>query len=154
MARFAAADPETAALFKAAAKVIPASPLAVPYFSTVPFKLGDGAVKYVARPTNYLGGAMAAQLSGRRQPAVFDLCVVPQTDPAKTPVEDPTKPWPGPQIPVATITIPPQDFNTPERCGCARSWTSTRGSRWPTTARSAGSTGRGWRCTRRAAARR
>ncbi len=40
----------------------------------------------------------------------FELLVQEQGQPCREPVEDPTKAWGGPWIPVATLTIPKQQF--------------------------------------------
>ena len=56
---------------------------------------------------------MIAQLSGDE--ARFDFSVQVQTDSLMMPVEDPTVDWGAPYQKVATIRIPPQEFDTPER---------------------------------------
>ena len=45
----------------------------------------------------------------------FDFCVQFQTDAVKMPIEDPTIRWRSPLQKVATITIPPQQFESPEQ---------------------------------------
>lgn len=104
-----------------------ANPLQIRYFSTTPYRLGERAVKYSARPhvesadavpakpadDDYLRKAMARQLSERD--AVFDFCVQLQTDPDTMPIEDPGREWPESASPfrkVATIRIPKQEFDT------------------------------------------
>jgi hypothetical protein len=65
---------------------------------------------------NYLRAQMAKQLS--RSDALFDFAVQLQTDPERMPVEDPTVLWRedlSPFIKVATLRIPRQTFDTPER---------------------------------------
>ena len=47
--------------------------------------------------------------------ARFDFFVQVQTDPVTMPVEDPTVEWNGPYQKVATLRIPPQQFDTTER---------------------------------------
>jgi hypothetical protein len=104
----------------------PDSPLRITYWSTTPSKLGDLAVKYRATPD--LAGAppvfvvdapdklrFAAVDHLRAHEARFDFYVQVQTDPATMPVEDPTVDWNAPFQKVATIRIPPQTFDTPER---------------------------------------
>lgn len=126
MEEFGKKDPRVARLFQDSKKTI-ASPLAVQYWSTVPFKLGDRAVKYTAVPAaddvgegteaagkDYLKEAMAARLSEGNPPVTFDLSIIPQTDPVTMPVEDPTIRWESALIPVARITIEPQTFDTSE----------------------------------------
>ena len=106
-----------------------ANPLGIRYFSVVPYLLGTRAVKYSLIPRdaaetpvpqdaseNYLREAMVQQL--RSGPAVFDFAVQFQTDPYKMPIEDPGVTWDEALSPfrkVATITIPSQTFDTPER---------------------------------------
>jgi catalase len=124
---FNTSNPRTAALLAASRKTIP-SPLVVSYWSTVPFKLGDRAVKYAVMPADgdvpgdvkpvgadYLRRAMVERLAEGREPVTFDLCVIPQTDPVRMPVEDSTVRWESDPIPVARITVGPQSFDSPER---------------------------------------
>jgi len=101
-----------------------ASPLLSRYWSTVPYRLGDHAVKYSARPCdgesdeepetmndNYLREVMADHLLTKD--ACFEFMVQKQTDPGTMPIEDPTLDWDedeSPFIKVATITIPAQTF--------------------------------------------
>jgi hypothetical protein len=104
----------------------PDSPLRISYWSTTPSKLGAAAVKYRAAPDlagapavhvvdspDKLRLAMAAHLKDHE--ARFDFFVQVQTDPAAMPVEDPTVDWGAHYQKVATIRIPPQEFDTPER---------------------------------------
>jgi len=127
MKEFAQHDAAALGQLKAALKTV-ASPLTAHYWSTVPYKLGGGAVKYTAIPAadngladaqpasdSYLRAAMVTRLSEGNTPVVFDLCVIPQTDPDRMPIEDPTRPWESEPVPVATITVAPQTFDTPER---------------------------------------
>jgi len=97
----------------------PPNPLAIEYFSQVPYALGPGkAVKYSANPsspqpvldlTGTLAEAMKKHLSMRD--ATFNFNVQLQTDPKTMPIENATVPWPeegaggSPYKPVATITI-------------------------------------------------
>ena len=105
------------------------NPLQIQYWSQTPYKLGNYAVKYSAKPHssqsdpipaspsfNYLEEAMAKQLAD--EDAYFDFMIQVQTDPVKMPVEDATIIWDESLSPfekVATIRIPSQVFNTPER---------------------------------------
>jgi hypothetical protein len=92
------------------------------YFSQVPFKLGDMAVKYSARPVSaatavpadssphFLRNRMAAHL--QQADAIFDFLLQVQKDPEAMPVEDSTVEWDealSEFIPVATITISKQE---------------------------------------------
>lgn len=105
------------------------NPLQIQYWSQTPYKLGNQAVKYSAKPQgdlsdsiptspsfNYLEELMAKQLE--KGDVYFDFLIQLQTDPVKMPVEDATIIWDenlSPFEKVATIRIPCQVFNTPER---------------------------------------
>jgi hypothetical protein len=104
------------------------SPLGIRYFSVAPYLLGKKAVKYSLMPrevdspipkntsNDYLKEAMVNQLSSRE--AVFDFAVQFQVDPYKMPIEDPGITWDETLSPfriVATLTIPPQTFDTPQQ---------------------------------------
>jgi len=104
-------------------------PLQTRYWSQTPFALGPHAVKYAASPTsaptdggnpsgspNYLEDAMVRRLDAGD--CHFDFMVQVQTDPARMPVEDPTKRWSERRSPfrkVASIRIPSQDFTSEAR---------------------------------------
>lgn len=109
-----------------------ANPLQTRYWSMVPYQLGTGegtmAVKYSARscvaqqdpiPSNvghdYLRAAMRDTL--RNGDACMEFLVQPRTD-ASQDVEDSRTEWTEAEAPfykVATIAIPRQEFDTPER---------------------------------------
>ena len=107
------------------------SPLGIQYWSATPFRLGDRAVKLSAKPQlmddlsapipesdNYLREAMVNYLTFEEKNVYFDFMI--QLQPSDDPklVEDPTIPWDetvSPYIKVATIEIPAQEFDTPER---------------------------------------
>jgi catalase len=107
------------------------SPLEIDYWSATPYKFGDRAIKFAVVPhlnrekfnpetaidkSNYLREAMTQHLAN--QDAYFDFTIQLQTDAVRMPIEDPTVEWSeheSPYIKVATIRIPPQDFNTEER---------------------------------------
>jgi len=111
------------------------SPIAVRYWSMVPYKLGPHAVKYSAKPTGefsvqmpepltrtYLRKEMQKHLS--LKDATFDFMVQLQKDPVKMPVEDSEVVWDedaSPFIKVATITIPKQNFDNDEHDKLAES---------------------------------
>jgi Catalase len=110
------------------AKIKSNHPFEVFYFSTVPFRFGDitKAVKYAVLPSeknklvytdkinkDFLRANMAATLL--KNEIVYDFFIQFQTDPVKMPIEDPTVVWNSPFIKLATIRIPTQVFNTPER---------------------------------------
>jgi hypothetical protein len=105
-----------------------ASPLGEEYFSTTPYKLGETAVKYSAKPErskDYLRDVLVAQLSSREQPtgtkatrqtaAKFGFYIQRQGDPLAMPIEDPTVEWKSRWERVATIEIDAQDFDSPAR---------------------------------------
>jgi catalase len=100
------------------------------YWSTLPYKLGPHAIKFSTRPSagqtfssispsksdNSLREMLVKRLS--EQAAYFDFLVQLQTDPIKMPIEDATIDWKesdSPWIKVATLKIPKQIFDTPER---------------------------------------
>ena len=105
------------------------NPLAIRYFSVAPYRLGNKAVKYALTPLNprvtpiptrasenYLREAMVNHLASTD--AVFDFSVQFQLDPYKMPIEDPGTTWDeaaSPFVRVARLTIPAQEFDTPER---------------------------------------
>jgi hypothetical protein len=101
-------------------KQVPKNPMAETYWSTTPYKLGDGAaVKYIARPV-FEGPVIEAEESSRdqlreamarhlaRKPARYEFCVQPQVDADAQPIEDASVEWDEekyPPLPVATIEI-------------------------------------------------
>jgi Catalase len=109
-----------------------ASPLETRYWSAVPYRLGDPphkqAIKFSARPwlpatstiptnpaPNFLRETMIKQLAAGE--ARFDFLVQPRTSPAMS-VESTMVEWKESEAPffkVATISIPQQQFATPER---------------------------------------
>ena len=104
------------------------NPLAIQYFSMTPVALGEGAMKYSARPCsvnghvtvppseNFLREAMSQELSKKH--ACFELLVQRQTDPKSMPIEDPTIDWSqklSPYRKVGTIVIPQQSFESKEQ---------------------------------------
>jgi hypothetical protein len=114
------------------------SPLETEYFSTVPYLLGEGqAMKYSFHsrlrsrtpvpnlpgrpPDDYLRDAMVKTLA--RQDVEFDVCVQVQTDPFLMPIENAAVNWPtrlSPRVPVASVRIPRQTFDSPEQIAFAR----------------------------------
>jgi hypothetical protein len=127
MIDFAGKNKEVIGALMAAKKKI-ASPVTTRYWSTVPYKLGGGAVKYTAIPApgnksgdipatadDYLRAALASQLARGENGVQFELCIIPQASPTDNPVENPMVAWKAEPIPVATITVAPQAFDTPER---------------------------------------
>ncbi|MBE9191049.1 catalase family protein [Gloeocapsopsis crepidinum LEGE 06123] len=98
------------------------SPLAIQYWSSTPYKLGDRAIKFtvvpnsnnathsVAKSPDYLRQAMVEHLNS--QEASFDFLIQLQTDAKKMPIEDPRIEWKSPFQKVATIKIPRQQFDS------------------------------------------
>ena len=107
------------------------SPFEIRYWSTTPFQLGESAataVKYSVTPcaenalqsdpppgANQLRSAMSMQLD--QGPACFEFGVQPRTHADDMPIEDASVIWDEDLSPfhtVATITILPQAFDTPD----------------------------------------
>jgi hypothetical protein len=99
------------------------------YFSAVPYLFGSTAAKYSltprdtapraaapARHPNFLREALRARLA--EGSIVFDFSVQLQKSPRATPIEDASVAWNEHDAPfhkVATLEIPAQVFDTPER---------------------------------------
>lgn len=117
-------------LFGAVAKK-PMNPLRARYWSTTPYRFGQGAaVKHSVRPCDgeeldgrlgdegesYLREAMGVHLT--QIDACFEFLVQRQIDPETMPVEDATIEWSESAsefVKVATIRVPMQEFNTLEQ---------------------------------------
>ncbi|MDG6882442.1 Catalase [Phocoenobacter uteri] len=106
------------------------SPLDITYWSTTPYQFGNTQVKYKLVPTStmksklptsltdsYLTDNMANHLA--KESASFDFYVQKFSDEKQTPIEDASIVWQSPFIKVATLTIPQQTMNTPERFALA-----------------------------------
>jgi hypothetical protein len=103
----------------------PDSPLRIAYWSQTPYRLGERAVKYHARPDLSLTPAPAPSRSPnklriataehlREHDSSFDFMIQLQTDPIADPIEDPTVIWDenrSPFVKVATLRIPRQVFD-------------------------------------------
>jgi hypothetical protein len=114
------------------------SPFEAPYFSCVPYLLGEGqAMQYsvwprsnhrtpIPRlpfrpPDDYLRDAMVAALD--RGDVEFDVRLQLQTDPRRMPIENNAVLWPeklSPRITAATLRLPRQKFDSPEQLAFAR----------------------------------
>ena len=114
------------------------SPFEAPYFSCVPYLLGEGqAMVYsvwpktkkrtpiprlpLRPPDNYLRDAMVAALSAGDVDLDFRLQL--QTDPHLMPIENAGVLWPerlSPRVSVATVHIPKQKFDSPAQLDFAR----------------------------------
>ena len=107
-----------------------ANPLEIPYYSNVPFLLGDDqAVQYSLQPTqpattripsrpteNYLREAMVDTL--QRSDWTMDFLVQVQTDSHRMPIEDATVKWPeklSRYVAVARVRFPRQHFDSDEQ---------------------------------------
>ncbi len=122
--------PQQAAIIKALKKLVITDLLQEQYWSTLPYKLGPHAIKFSTKPQseslhavavpstgeNFLRDVMVQRLS--EQDAYFDVLIQLQTNPDQMPIEDPTVEWreaDSPWIKVATLKIPKQIFDTPDR---------------------------------------
>ena len=114
------------------------SPFEAPYFSCVPYLLGEGqAMQYsvwpksnkrtrvprlpLRPPDDYLRNAMVAALSAGE--VEFDIRLQLQTDAHLMPIENNAVLWPtrlSPQVSVATLRIPRQTFNSPAQMDFAK----------------------------------
>ena len=114
------------------------SPLEAPYFSCVPYLLGEGqAMEYSVWPTSkrktpiprlpfrppddYLRNAMAATLAAGD--VELDFRIQRQTDPHLMPIENAGVLWPerlSPRVSVATIRLPRQTFTSQAQMDFAR----------------------------------
>jgi hypothetical protein len=114
------------------------SPFEAPYFSCVPYLLGEGqAMQYsvwpkstrrtpiprlpLRPPDNYLRDAMVASLA--QGDVEFDIRLQLQTDPHLMPLENNAVLWPeklSPRISAATLRLPRQKFDSPAQLDFAR----------------------------------
>ena len=114
------------------------SPFEAPYFSCVPYLLGEGqAMQYSVwprskrrtpipclpfrPPDDYLRKAMEAALA--REDVEFDIKLQVQTDPHLMPIENNAVLWPeklSPRLTAATLRIPKQKFDYPAQLEFAR----------------------------------
>jgi hypothetical protein len=114
------------------------SPFEAPYFSCVPYLLGEGqAMQYsvwprstgrtpiprlpLRPPDDYLRDAMVASLA--KEDVEFDIRLQRQTDPHLMPLENNAVLWPeklSPRISAATLRIPRQKFNSQAQLDFAR----------------------------------
>lgn len=113
------------------------NPLGATYYSCVPYLLGDGQAfqysfqpkttvyRHIPRlpfrpPDNYLRDNMVRTLA--ETDVEFELTVQLQTDPHRMPIENAAVLWPvrlSPRIPVATLRIPKQKFDSPAQLAFA-----------------------------------
>jgi hypothetical protein len=99
---------------------VPTAPLAATtYYSALPIAFGPYAVQYVFRPHDALslttGGELGDELAARLRtaPVIYDLCVKFFVDAATTPIEDASVEWKGDLVPIARLTLPAQDTQSP-----------------------------------------
>ena len=110
------------------------SPLDTPYWSCGAYLLGEGQAmqyrfvpsgrtrsRFPRRPSDdYLRAALAATLA--TSAAELTMLVQVQTDPHRMPVEHGSVVWPERRsrpIPVATLRLPPQEFDSPQQLAFA-----------------------------------
>ena len=133
---FFRAHPESERITAAITAQPVGNPLLQRYFSMTPYALGNSNVKYSAKPascttgetlrdegggtrssgSNYLRAAMTTSLAAGS--SCFLFMVQRQTDPATMPIDDSTILWSeenSPFVEVASITIPPQRFDSLEQ---------------------------------------
>jgi hypothetical protein len=104
------------------------NPLNARYWSMTPYCLGDAACKFSARPAGpaspFIGTGEPEFLRANLErhfaeaSASFDFMVQLRTRPDSMPIEDPTVIWDegaAPFVPVASITIPEQSFDSAEQ---------------------------------------
>ena len=114
------------------------SPFEAPYFSCVPYLLGEGqAMQYSVwpkskrrtpiphlprrPPDDYLRDAMVAALA--KGDVEFDIRLQRQTDPFLMPIENNAVLWPeklSPRVSVATLRLPKQIFDSPAQMAFAK----------------------------------
>ena len=114
------------------------SPFEAPYFSCVPYLLGEGqAMQYSVwpksnkrtpipnlpfrPPDNYLRNAMVQSLA--EGDVEFDIRLQLQTDPHLMPIENNAVLWPeklSPRVSVATLRLPRQQFDSPAQMEFAK----------------------------------
>ncbi len=114
------------------------SPFEAPYFSCVPYLLGEGqAMQYsvwpksekrtpiprlpLRPPDDYLRDAMVASLG--KGDVEFDIRLQLQTDPHLMPIENNAVLWPeklSPRVSVATLHLPRQKFDSPAQMEFAK----------------------------------
>jgi hypothetical protein len=114
------------------------SPFEAPYFSCVPYLLGEGqAMQYsvwpkstrrtpiprlpLRPPDDYLRAAMISALDAGD--VELDFRIQRQTDPHRMPIENAAVLWPqrlSPRVSVATLRIPKQTFASPAQIAFAR----------------------------------
>jgi hypothetical protein len=114
------------------------SPFEAPYFSCVPYLLGEGqAMQYsiwpkrkrrtpiprlpLRPPDDYLRNAMVATLA--HEDVEFDIRLQLQTDPHLMPLENNAVLWPeklSPRVSAATLRIPRQKFDSPAQMEFAK----------------------------------
>jgi hypothetical protein len=103
----------------------PMSPLGITYYSSVPYRLGEHAVKYICRPRDHWSPTAPLTVADGLSRALtdtlavtgasFDLGIEIQSDPKLQPVEDPTVNW-SEQVGarrewLGIISIPAQDVD-------------------------------------------
>lgn len=110
-------DPRVVALLLASMMKLVRNPLELRYYSQVPYAWGDRAGKFALLPVqpapflplprsfhrDYLRQAVERTLGAGETAYVF--CIQLQEKPAEESLEDSTRAWPGPYVPVADVTF-------------------------------------------------
>jgi hypothetical protein len=96
----------------------------IPFYSTVPIRIGPYSGRYMLEPQQAKGAAAPADRGPtyladdlaerlRKNPIVYEMKLQFFEDEAKTPIEDPSIDWDTPYVTVARLTIPQQDVTSP-----------------------------------------
>ena len=91
------------------------------YYSATPYRLGDGAMKFsfapLPGPNARQSGPFRDRLKQRLDagPIQFEIRIQPRTDLAREPIDDASRVWRSPYIPVGRLVIEAQNFDTDER---------------------------------------
>jgi hypothetical protein len=91
------------------------------YFSALPLRFGPYAARFTFVPLDGAGALgptplrLADELARRLKagPLRWDFRVQFFSDERRTPIEDPTVDWDTPYVPLARLTLPPQDCESP-----------------------------------------
>ena len=95
------------------------------YFSTTPYRLGKGAMKFAFQPKPAPKARLSGTLRNRFKqrlamgPIRFDFLIQYRTLPAQEPLDDATRCWTSPQVTAGLLEIPVQDFETEEYAALA-----------------------------------
>jgi hypothetical protein len=101
---------------------MPSSLASTSFFSALPIRWGDFAVRYSLVPTSaadgaggkspdHLGEELTTRLAGG--PLVWDFRLQFFVDEQKTPIEDASREWDSPWVTVGRLTLPKQELSSP-----------------------------------------